>query len=224
MTHVLDSNPDVGIAFCRSIMVDESSVAVGSTDEWLAELGSERWSKDFIAQGKTECGPFLFRKCMIPNVSSALIRKKTLIAAGYAHERMRYCGDYFTYAKLLEISDLAYIATALNYFRFSRNTVRSKMHHSWLHEYEKATVMAYVSDNFPISAEERKQATANYLEGQLRLIAYDTHYAIEWLKGYRKYRNIAKKFCPNLELRMFSKALAIAGRLASKRILARRGN
>ena len=212
MVAILDRNPRVGIAFCQSVKVDEAGQVIGSTLDWTAELGAELWSKDFIAPGREECGKFLIRKCMIPNVSSALIRKAPLSSVGNAHDAMRYCGDYFTYAKLLEISDLAYISKPLNYFRFSSNTVRSKMAHSWLHEYERAEVLAYVSEKFPLSIKEKSEANHAYIEKLLRGSFYDWRFAWAWMSRILKFHGPINKFCPRFEFKIISLGFRLASR------------
>ena len=218
MVAILDVNPSVGIAFCQSVKVDEAAQVIGSTLDWTAELGTELWSKDFVAPGREECGKFLIRKCMIPNVSSALIRKAPLSSVGNAHDAMRYCGDYFTYAKLLEISDLAYISRPLNYFRFSSNTVRSKMAHSWLHEYERAEVMAYVSKKFPLSIQERYEANQAYIEKLIRVSFYDPRFAWAWMSRIRKFHGPISKFCPGFEFKMIKMGCRSAGRFLKNAI------
>ena len=215
MVSILDANPSVGISFCQSIKVDESSKEFGSTLDWTAELGTELWLKDFIARGRDDCGKFLIRKCFIPNVSSALIRKASLASVGNAHDVMRYCGDYFTYAKLLEISDLSYVYRPLNYFRFSSNTVRTKMAHSWLHEYERAQVMAYVSERYPLSAQEKNEANRVYIEKLIRLAIGDFRFAWAMASRTRKFHAPISKFCPGFEFKVLLTGTKLAGRYLS---------
>lgn len=209
MVSILDANPNVGISFCQSIKVDESSNEIGSTLDWTAELGAELWMRDFIARGREDCGRFLIRKCVIPNVSSALIRKASLSSVGNAHDAMRYCGDYFTYAKLLEISDLAYVSRALNNFRFSRNTVRTKMTHSWQHEYERAVVLAYISERFPLSAQEYAAAKRVYVEKLVRTSCQDWRFAWALLRHIRRFHGPFNKFCPGFELMALSTVIRL---------------
>lgn len=218
MVNILDTNLNVGISFCQSTKVDESGVVIGSTLDWTADLGSELWTNNFIARGREDCGKFLIRKCIIPNVSSALIRKTSLSLVGNAHDAMRYCGDYFTYAKLLEISDLAYVSRPLNYFRFSSNTVRTKMAHSWLHEYERAEVMAYVSNNFPLSIEEKSEANRIYIEKLLRLSVIDWRFAWALICRIRKFNTQISNFCPKFILKILIAGARLGGHYLYKRL------
>lgn len=218
MVGILDGNPSVGISFCQSVKVNEAAQVIGSTLDWTAELGIELWSKDFVAPGREECGKFLIRKCVIPNVSSALIRKAPLALIGNAHDAMRYCGDYFTYAKLLEISDLAYISSPLNYFRFSSNTVRSKMAHSWLHEYERAEVLAYVSEKFPLSSQEKSAANHAYIEKLIRTSFANRRFAWAWMSRIRKFHGPISKFCPGFELKIVFSGFRLASRYLKNRV------
>jgi glycosyltransferase involved in cell wall biosynthesis len=216
MVAMLDAHPSVGIAFCKSNKVDEHARPIGTTDDWLAELGP-RWSADFVAPGRRECGADLMRRCVIPNVSSAVIRLETLVQVGYAHEAMRYCGDYLTYAKLLEISDLAYVATPLNYFRFSSQTMRTKMSHSWLHELERARTMAFVQMHFPLARAEQELAGSGYLETLIRLAVRDRRFAWNLLTRMGAFREASQPFCPNF----IATLLQVVSRILRRRVVER---
>ena len=213
----LDAQPNIGLAFCKSIKVDENGQPIGTTDDWTGELGA-RWSADFTASGREECGADLMCKCFVPNVSSALIRLDRLAQVGYAHEAMRYCGDYLTYAKLLAISDLAYLSTPLNYFRFSSQTMRTKMSHSWLHELERAQTMAYVDQHYPLTPAERDLANQRYLEKLIRLSVTDRRFAWAWLSRLGEFSKAARGYCPHFTSNLFQVGFHLGRRAVASRL------
>lgn len=194
---VMEAAPQVGVAFCKSHKVDECGTLMGSTDDWLAELGAERWQRDFVASGRQQAGGWLIYKCIIPNVSSALIRRDVLLQIGGSHEAMRYCGDYLTYVKLLEISDLAYVASPLNHFRFSTQSVRTQMVHSWLHEQEKTEVLSRVARGYEISAVQLALARDSYFTRLLRIARYDRVFLRQFLRRLPDFKAAAAGFCPD---------------------------
>lgn len=198
MVAVMEQSPQVGIAFCKSMKVDATGREIGSTDDWLADVGRglAQWQADFVVPGRQEAGRLLIQKCIIPNVSSTLIRRETLLAVGGAHAAMRYCGDYLTYVRLLERSDLAYIAQPMNYFRFSGQSVRTKMVHSWLHEQEKSEVLSEIVKGFEIPAPELMRVRQAYFTQLLRISRYDRVFFWSYLRRLRQFRSAARGFCP----------------------------
>jgi glycosyltransferase involved in cell wall biosynthesis len=125
---VLDRNPDVGIAYCASMQVDEDGAELGV---WLpADIGGygldeNRWRADFMNDGRDECRDYMIVRCTIPNASAVVFRKSVYERAGYADETMRLCGDWLMWSRMLMISGIFYTATPLNFFRTHRRSVRS---------------------------------------------------------------------------------------------------
>jgi glycosyltransferase involved in cell wall biosynthesis len=112
----LDAYPSVGIAFAQSWGVDSEGNRLYSCKGLTDYVDKERWSKDFVDSGKNEY-QYLFSACTIPNPSGALLRSSTFFEAGKFDIELQYCVDMMMWAKMLTISDLAYIAEPLNYFR-----------------------------------------------------------------------------------------------------------
>ena len=94
-------------------------------EEWTADLDEDRWKTDYINSGKDECGRYMIRKNTIPNASGVLFRKSVYEQAGYADGTMRLSGDWMTWVKMLLISDIAFVAEPLNYFRKHDSSVRA---------------------------------------------------------------------------------------------------
>lgn len=113
----LDEHPNVGLAFSQSWDVDPEGKRLYSWKEWTDDIDKDRWSSDFIDSGKNECRN-LFLKCTIPNPSGVLLRRNVFLRAGRIDATMKLYGvDWMLYSKMLMISDIAYIAEPLNYFR-----------------------------------------------------------------------------------------------------------
>jgi glycosyltransferase involved in cell wall biosynthesis len=122
----LESYPSVGIAFSQSWDVDSEGNRLGSLKVLTDELDQERWSKDFVDNGKTEC-QYLLSVCTIPNPSGALLRRSTFIEAGKFDIQLQYCVDMMMWAKMLTISDIAYVAEPLNYFRLPTSGISLRL-------------------------------------------------------------------------------------------------
>lgn len=132
MVERLERQRRVGLAFCVSTMVDENDAVFRSVDEWLALRASQtgydlaRWKHDFVLNGREFCSQFMYPWNMIANGSAVVFRRSALAAAGGVAKDLRLCGDWMTYVNVLLASDVAYVATPLNYFRIHAATVRSR--------------------------------------------------------------------------------------------------
>jgi len=162
---VMEGNPSVGLAYCDSWTVDEHEAVLGT---WGAEYGRTvhptRWQNDYAAKGERECVSCLLSRCTIPNASAALFRREAYQRAAGAEEGLRLCGDWLTYVKILLLSDVAYLAEPLNYFRYHSQSVRSTT--SVKQGLEEAyAVRAYICRKLgPNSSERRRAARMGWRE------------------------------------------------------------
>src|SRR5207247_9118598 len=113
-------NPKVVLVDSEWMRVDEDERVVQAIEEFVR--GEGRWANDFINNGRDECRYHLVSRNTIPNASAVLIRRSAYEEAGYADETMRLCGDWMMWVKLLLVSDIAFVAEPLNYYRTNVNT------------------------------------------------------------------------------------------------------
>jgi hypothetical protein len=73
-----------------------------------------------------EVTSFLFRACVIPNLSAALIRRSCLDEVGRLSSNYRVCCDWDLFFRIADRHDVAYVAEPLNHFRQHRMTIRSR--------------------------------------------------------------------------------------------------
>jgi len=99
-------------------------VLEASYREYVADLGAERWTRAWVADGDEEIRRYLAVKNTIPNVSGVLMRREKL--AHVLRENIdeirshRVVGDWKTYLLLLAGSRLAYVPESLNLHRRHR--------------------------------------------------------------------------------------------------------
>ncbi len=129
MVPLLESNPNVGLGYCQSLRVDSQGNAL---DDWTwvdytHDLDPQRWRSNFTNTGIDEIKTYLVIRNTIPNASAVLFRKSAYVQAGYAVENLKFAGDWLTYCKVLEQSDIIFNKHILNYNRwhFSRVTANS---------------------------------------------------------------------------------------------------
>lgn len=114
---ILESNPQVGIAYCNSTITDENGEKQYTVDRWAQNVDAERWLHDYMNPGSEECRRFLICRNSIPNASAVVFRKSVYELCGHANDRMTRCGDWWLWVQMLFFSDVAYVAAPLNLFR-----------------------------------------------------------------------------------------------------------
>lgn len=120
------SGDKVGIAFCRSLLVDGSNNRLGDDLQIQQPSFRARCAGDTLITG-LEMGKFLLHSCVIPNLSAALIRRRAFVEVGALSPDYRACSDWDLFFRIAERFDFAYVAQPLNWFRQHATTIRSSM-------------------------------------------------------------------------------------------------
>lgn len=126
LTAVLDADPQVAFAYCRSWRLSARDQLDGFADFYLADIDPVRWTADYCADGQEECRNYFVRANSVPNASSVVFRKVLYERVGGADESLRLRGDWKLWASMALTGKIAYVAEPLNYFRFHDASVRSK--------------------------------------------------------------------------------------------------
>ena len=154
---VLDDHPDVGLAYCESLAVDDSGAELCSLARRTRVLDAERWSADFRASGPDECRRYLIFKNTIPNASAVLFRRRVFEAVGGAEEGLSLSGDWLTWVKLCLASDLAFVAEPLNRFRRHDRSVRQRSEPG-LQTLEAYAIQSYIRSHLELTEAESETA------------------------------------------------------------------
>lgn len=151
----LDNYPQVGLAYSQSWEMNSQGKRWRSMKNWTDELDKERWAEDFVQPGINEL-KYLFFKTTIPNASAVLMRRNIFLEAGKFDTQMRLAADWILWVKILMISDIAFVAEPLNYFRTHASTVTSLATKSGILVEENYQVQKYMLTclNFNFSAED----------------------------------------------------------------------
>lgn len=189
----LDQNPTVGLAYCHSHSVDEC----GNIQKWSF---GERWERDFINNGKDECTHYLIVQNTILNASAVLIRRDVYEKAGCADESMVFCGDWMTWVKMLLISDVAFVAEPLNYYRRHSGSVTFKVNKTPVFVEERYRVMRYITYNLNVLEEVLEQVCESMIYTWLDIL-WSKQGRIEWDRIIRIYQ-VASDVDSKLKLRL----------------------
>ncbi len=121
----MESYSSAGLVYTQSLELDEIS-----GEESISFEHSPRFKMSFknsyFEKGRQEIADKLAYENTIPNASGVLFRKAIFEQVGGADETMRLCGDWFLWIKILLISDVYFIASPLNLFRLTENSVRNR--------------------------------------------------------------------------------------------------
>lgn len=125
LVKVMTKHPNVGLAYCQSYRTDANDVRYNTYDYYNNDLDSNYWKSDFVNKGVNEISRWLIRRNTVPNASAVLVRRDVFLDASEDAQRYRLCGDWWTWARVLLVSDIAFVAQPLNYFRMHTTSVRS---------------------------------------------------------------------------------------------------
>jgi glycosyltransferase involved in cell wall biosynthesis len=123
---VLNADPAVAFAYCRSWRVTEDDRRDGFGDSYLVDLGLERWSADYLADGYEECRNYFVHRNIVGNASAVLFRKELFERIGGADEGLRMCGDWKVWASMALLGQVAYISEPLSFFRAHSDSIWGK--------------------------------------------------------------------------------------------------
>jgi glycosyltransferase involved in cell wall biosynthesis len=163
LTTILLDNPHVGLAYCQSSYVDGDDKIVGTPLCAHSRLNKQLWQEDFILSGKELLVSYMVIKNVIPNVSAVIFRKDVFQAVGGADESLAICGDWMLWARMLQISDVGYIAKPLNYFRVHHATVRSTLSRQQ-QIIECAKVQKFICKNSEVIQKTKRKAVIELLK------------------------------------------------------------
>jgi len=125
MVPVLEANPKIGVAYCQSWIVDKAFQVTGNGICWTEDLDPELWKRDFVVDGRDALRRFLTVKNFIPNSSAVLQRRSVVEQVRPIEAGFRLCGDWMHWIRMLSVSDLAFVAENLNFWRFHSSNART---------------------------------------------------------------------------------------------------
>ena len=126
MVPILEEQPEVTFAYCRSWRIGENDQRFGFADFYLDKLDANHWTANFVVDGFEECRRFFVLSAPVPNASSVLFRKDIYERVGRADEGFRLCGDYKVFTAMAVEGKIAYLAEPLNYYRSHRENARTR--------------------------------------------------------------------------------------------------
>lgn len=115
---------DVVLSYSQSNEADENGNLLGDVSWSTDHFKDKHWKNDFVNPGIEEINRYLLYQNTIPNASAVLFKKAAYLKADKEFESMRLCGDWMLWIELLKQGNIAFTASALNYFRSHNATTR----------------------------------------------------------------------------------------------------
>jgi len=141
LVRVLDTDPRVTFAYCRSWQISEDGQQNGFVESCFRFLDANRWTADFLADGREECRTSFLCTNPVQNASAVVFRRAIFERVGGADENLRVCGDWKLWAAMAFEGKIAYLGQPLNYHRTHDESVRSKSNRTGLDSAEALQVI-----------------------------------------------------------------------------------
>ncbi|MBN1638298.1 MAG: glycoside hydrolase family 99-like domain-containing protein [Ignavibacteriales bacterium] len=115
-------SPEILLAYCKSLRVDDKSEIKGDYSDYLNDLSTTKWNDDYFNKAHDEITSGFAVKNIIPNVSSVLFRKFDVAAIEKELCSYQFAGDWFFYLNAIQWGSVYYCSKPLNYHRRHKNT------------------------------------------------------------------------------------------------------
>ena len=200
---VLLDNPNIGVVYAQSWLVDESDAILCSALSHTEDLSKDRWRSDFSNNGTSECLQYLCLRNTLPNASACLVRKSVYLEVGMAPTHLRQCGDWLHWINMLLHSDLYYLSEHLNSFRKHPGSVSSSMEKSAEELVEIYQVLAFLASKVALAPHERERSCRITFQ-RWRALAGSFRISPRWIYNQLRVYRRALKFDPSISRRILS--------------------
>jgi glycosyltransferase involved in cell wall biosynthesis len=167
---ILDADPEIAYATCRSWRVDPNDRTDGFEDAHWPFLDPERYGRDFRVSGTNECRNLFLYSNAVLNASSVVFRKGVYEAMGGADESYRMCGDWKCWTAMALRGGFAYTSEPLNYFRHHEKSMREKSAPNALDMRETYRFMRWLLTEVPMAPAEMETMRENIAGSWVPLI------------------------------------------------------
>lgn len=119
---ILDKNNDIGLTFCKSEFVNEKGQIIPQQSaEWFDKFDSDKIQNSWHKQKFLERN--LLSRCMIPNVSSVLLKRSAINIYSEPLSSFKYYGDWYLYQQVALFHKIYFLNKTLNSFRRTKSSV-----------------------------------------------------------------------------------------------------
>lgn len=192
LVRVLDTYPNVGVTSSQSWEIDAEGRRLRIKQQ------KPRWAADFIVTGSAEA-PYILVEPTVQNTSAALTRRALVEQWGGFDLSLGICADWMLFARLLSVSDLAYLAEPLNCYRKHDRTLRTTKRPGGDIS-EQYHVVDFVLGAFPMAEREKEDAWNSMANKWISKTLMDG-WRIDFSQ-HRRINQVAMRFDPAVHRRL----------------------
>lgn len=167
---ILENNPNVGMVSCAVTYIDENGQPIEKSVHDAFSESASRWSKDFLATGKSEIREYLFRQNTIVGANAVLFRKSVYESTGGADGTLRLLGDWLQWMRMLIVSDYYYLSTKLACSRIHGVTQRQSLTNCGTLELEGLFVQGTIKQILNVSSKTVRTCAEKYATSWLQSV------------------------------------------------------
>lgn len=163
---LLESDSKLGMVYCESSVIDFKGKIISHNfyKDIHKEIDRNKWLNSYTMDGKSEISGSLVVRNTIPNVSGVLFRASILKSVMPIDSKYTFSGDWLTYIKILEISNIGYISKNLNYHRQHSNRVTARFDSTYLYYKEAIDIVNYIKSGHIINSNVLIKSCRNYIK------------------------------------------------------------
>lgn len=114
----------VVLSYCQSKVINEHCDVVDySYTSYTSDLDDNKWNSDFVDDGKRQIIEYFSKKNILPNASSAIIRKSATVGMESELSKYSVIGDWLAYIYILNNGKVFYSSKSLNGHRRHSNSI-----------------------------------------------------------------------------------------------------
>jgi O-antigen biosynthesis protein len=165
-------NPNVVMGYCQSQqMAGDGTILCADYLEYVSDISATKWLENYFVEGKEEIRSVLAIKNTIPNVSSVVFHRDTLVSELEKNidyiSSFRVAGDWATYVKVLDKGALAFSPEPLNLHRRHQGSITlGSFNEKQLHEILAVQKQIRIDYGLPKDVEQSANAYAQSLYKQ----------------------------------------------------------
>lgn len=122
----LESDPSAVLAYCQSNLIDENGQVKFVMEVSRAGLNPTRWRSDYVNEGRQECRQYMVIANIIANASAVVFRRDAYQKIGGADVSYQIGGDWLTWARMMMLGRVIFVAQPLNYYRLHDQVARRR--------------------------------------------------------------------------------------------------
>lgn len=125
LTHIVNENTNLGLAYCGSNTVDENGLSIGKL---ISEVSNNQ-NGYYLNNGYDECKDAFFFHPIVPNASAVIFKREDFYKVDASFKEYKICGDWQFWIDVCFDNSIAYLPKCLNYFRQSNTSVSRSDHY-----------------------------------------------------------------------------------------------